>query len=94
MSTKSNRRASSSWEELARHDWSDNQAIETTLTGALQELDCSTDGKLLYDYIDLEAVTNTFGPEESRCGASEVRFDFEDYEIRIAQDGTIGARKR
>lgn len=93
MSTKTKTEDVNSWNELATHDWSGEQSIETTVSTALLCL-TSTDGNPLYDYIDLEAVADALGSEASGRGASEIRFDYEDYEIRIRQDGTIASREQ
>lgn len=93
MSTESRTSAPGMWETLSTHDWSGDKAIETTVSDALLSLDCTGDGKALYDYIDLEAAIETLGPKDAQRGASEIRFDYEDYEIRILQDGTIAARR-
>jgi hypothetical protein len=94
MSTKTNRGVVNSWDVLATHNWNDTQSIETTVSNALLRLNCKTDGKPLYDYIDLEAATETLGSKGTKRGASEIRFDYENYEIRILQDGTVAARER
>lgn len=93
MSTESTAGTRGTWETLASHDWSETQAIEMTLSAALEHLDSGADETLLYDYIDLEAVVNAFDPETTQRGASEVRFRYEDYQIRITHDGTIAARE-
>ena len=91
MSSETDAAVLRSWDVLATHDWRGNQAIETSLSNALDQL--ATTSAPLYDYIDLEAVRDTLGPEASQRGASEVRFEYENFEIRITDDGTIAARE-
>lgn len=45
----------------------------------------------LYDDVDTEAVMDLLEPGSER-GATEVRFEYEDHEIRIAQNGTVATR--
>lgn len=79
------------WSVLAYHDWSEDDAIETTLIEALDGLTESSEVGTLYDYVDTEAVVDLLEPGSDR-GATEVRFEYEGHEIRIAQDGTVAAR--
>jgi hypothetical protein len=79
------------WSVLAYHDWSEDNAIETTLIEALDELTESSEVGILYDYVDTEAVVDLLNPGSDR-GATEVRFEYEGHEIRITQDGTVAVR--
>ncbi len=94
MATKDDTRSTGSWEILVRHDGSESQELETTISNALLRLDSGTEGKPLYDYIDLEAAAETLGRGRGGWGASEIRFEYEDYEIRITDDGTVAAREQ
>lgn len=78
------------WTVVAVHDWQGTQSIETTLANALATLTDTRDD-VLYDHVDLEALSDVVGPNEDR-GASEVRFDYGPYEVRIEGDGTVAIR--
>jgi hypothetical protein len=78
------------WSVIAYHDWDGPEALETTLRNALDSLE-GNPGGVLYDYVDPEAVVDVLTPGASR-GATEIRFEFEGHEIRVARDGAIAAR--
>ena len=92
MAIESGSTAPDSWDVLTVHDWEGPQSIETSLSTALERLDGGADQSILYDYIDVEAVTDAFDPERSDRGASEIRFEYHGYEVRLSQDGTIAVR--
>jgi len=79
------------WHPLATHDWSDARALETSLCAALEELDTVHGEVVLYEYVDVEAVRDALDPGAMR-GVSEVRFDYDTYEVRVSMDGTIAVR--
>lgn len=80
------------WTPLATHDWEGDDAIEGTLAGALSGIDDDSSNVVLYDHVDLEAITDALVPGSPERGASEVRFEYGHYEIKIEADGTIAAR--
>jgi len=84
--------ASGPWTVLARHDWGGEAGFTTTLVRALGELDDIDGSDVLYGYVDCEAVRAVLAGGRESTGATEVRFDYEGYEIRVLADGTIAAR--
>lgn len=94
MSLKGSTTGGDRWVVLASHDWDGSETIETTLYGAISDLDGGSEDVVLYDYVDTEAVAHALGPDRGGRGASEVRFEYEGYEIKITGDGTISARER
>ncbi len=78
------------WTVVAVHDWAGTQNIETTLVNALGDLEDAPDG-VLYDHVDLEALVRVIEPDDAK-GASEVRFEYGWYDVRIDADGTIAIR--
>lgn len=83
-------RPAETWSVLASHDWAGKTPIETSLLDALDRLSEPETG-VLYDYVDTEAVVDVLAPSANH-GATEVRFEYGQHEIRITQDGTIAAR--
>jgi hypothetical protein len=81
-----------SWDVLTVHNWDGSQSIETSLSTALDRLDGGSDESILYDHIDAEAITDAFDPERGDRGASEIRFDYHGYEVRLTRNGTIAVR--
>lgn len=81
------------WKVIRSHNWDSHAAIETTLCDAIDALGAASGDLTLYDHVDLEAVVDAISPGEDR-GVEEVRFEYEEYEIRVERDGTIAARKR
>jgi len=79
------------WHLLVTHDWADTTGLEMSLCVALAELDADRGEVVLYDYVDVEAVRNALAPGSER-GVSEVRFDYEQHEVRVADDGTIAVQ--
>lgn len=82
---------SAQWEIISSHDWESHAAIETALCDVLCALDTDTEATVLYDHVDVEAVVDAISPGADR-GVSEVRFECEEYEIRVDRTGTISAR--
>lgn len=78
------------WLVLANHDWTDSMALETSLYIALESLEGVSD-VYLYGSVDVEAVRDALAPEAGH-GASEIRFTYEGYEVRVEADGTIAVR--
>lgn len=87
----SGERGTDTWSVIRYHDWDSKKGIETTLIEVLDSLGGSTEETILYDYIDVEALVEVLAPE-SRRGASEIRFEYEGYEIRVSRDGTVAVR--
>ncbi len=79
------------WQLVARHDWTDTTALETSLCAALEEVDSVAGEAVLYEYVDVETVCDALNPGSDR-GVSEVRFDYGGHEIRVSEDGTIAVR--
>lgn len=80
-----------SWRVLARHDWKGTAGLEMTLADALERLD-GPEEPILYDYVNVEAVADAFAPAADGRGVSEVRFEYEEYTVRVTRDGTVAAR--
>lgn len=79
------------WSTIAMHDWDGPASVEMTLVSALEDLNGSLGEDVLYDHVDLDAVTDTLAPTTER-GATEVRFQYGSHELRLERDGTISAR--
>lgn len=82
---------SSGWRVLAAHDWDGSTALETSLCSAFEALEGVPDDVYLYGSVDVEALREALAPGAER-GASEVRFEYEGYEVRVDADGTIAVR--
>ena len=81
----------SGWRVLANHDWTDSTALETSLCRVFHALEDVSDEVYLYECVDVEAVREAFGPGSER-GVSEVRFEYEGYDVRVDDAGTIAVR--
>lgn len=92
MSSASNsgERGTGTWSVVGYHDWDSQEGIETTLVEALDTLGGEEDA-VLYDYIDVEAMVDAMAPG-SRRGASEIRFEYDRYEVRVSRDGAVAVR--
>lgn len=77
------------WTDLGHHDWEGTDALETTLSDALHELDGHE--SILYEHVDTEALRDVIDPGRER-GAAEVRFRYGHHEIRLTAEGSIAAR--
>ena len=80
------------WLTLGHHDWEDVGGLEVSLADALGRLDGGAETLVLHDYVDIEAVGEAFGRPSSSRGVLEVRFEYEEYLVRISRDGTIAVR--
>lgn len=80
------------WSVLAWHDWDGNDELVTTLSDVLYSLDGVAEDAVLYDYVDIELVTDAFAPDKEGWGVQEITFECEHHEVRISRDGTIAAR--
>ena len=78
---------SGEWTVLSEHDWEGTGELVTTIVDALGALENSDGEDVLHDYVDVEAVEVVL-----KSGATEIRFEYEDYEIRLSADGIISAR--
>lgn len=94
MASNSEPSDAGSWTALGTHDWEGTVALETSLGDALGRLAGTSTETPFYDHVDIEAVTEAFGPTRSDRGVSEIHFEYEGLEVRITQDGTIAARLR
>ncbi|MEF8853819.1 MAG: HalOD1 output domain-containing protein [Haloarculaceae archaeon] len=82
---------SGQWSVVEYHDWEGPEALEGTLRDAVDALRGDPGEQRLYDYIDVEAVTDVLAGGTDR-GASQVRFEVGPHEVRVSADGTIAAR--
>ena len=82
------------WSVLAWHDWDSDEEFVTSLSDAIYSLDGVDEGAVLYDYVDLEVVTEALAPDRAGWGVTEITFECERHEVKISQDGTIAARQR
>lgn len=86
--------SSTSWSALVNHDWRGPDDLILSIERAIRRLDGVDEQAVIYDYIDVEAVTAVFGPDCGTRGAHSLRFHCESYEVKIESDGTIAARPR
>lgn len=84
---------SDTWTILATHDWGAPEGIEATMRDALDELDETDFSETVYDYIDLEAALRVLDPGAVGNGASEIRFEYNDHDMRLTHDGRISVRE-
>ncbi|WP_188786977.1 HalOD1 output domain-containing protein [Halobellus salinus] len=79
-----------SWAVLDDDGWETGDGLLTRLTDALAGLG-PEDGTVLYDHVAVDAVLNALEPDSPARGVSEVRFDYDRYEVKITRDGVIAA---
>lgn len=91
-SERSGRAETAQWTVLRQREWQSHDDLVTLLSGALTDLETAGD-PVIYDYIDAEAVVAVFGRGDDR-GARGLRFECENYEVRLEHDGTVAARER
>jgi hypothetical protein len=78
------------WTVLDDDGWETVDGLLTRLTDALAGLG-PEDGTVLYDHVAVDAVLDALEPESESRGVSEVRFDYDRYEIKITGGGVIAA---
>lgn len=78
------------WSVLERGAWETRDELLVRLTGAVRDLD-PDDGTVLYDRVAVDAMLDALAPESASRGVSEIRFEYGDYEIKVAADGVIAA---
>lgn len=83
---------STEWSVLAKHDWDGPKELCWSLVDALQTLS-ENEEVVLYDYIDVSVLDEAFRPKTPGKGATKFVFQYDCYEIRVADDGTIAARE-
>ena len=76
---------------LARNGWDDEDELLVRLTEALSGLDGTDDDVSLYDHVEIEAVTRALLPGSESRAVSEVKFEYQGYEISVSRDGVIAA---
>lgn len=81
------------WSVLAWHDWDGTDELVSTLSEAVYRLDGVDEGAVLYDYVDVELVTESLAPGRDERRLKEITFECENHEVRICRDGTIAARQ-
>ncbi|QCC46270.1 HalOD1 output domain-containing protein [Halobellus limi] len=80
-----------SWSVLTRENWENEGEFLIRLADALGGLDGTDDDVSLYDHVEIEALTRALLPESESRAVSEVRFEYQGYEIRVTRDGLIAA---
>jgi len=80
-----------SWSVITRDTWEDEGELLVRLSDALGSLDETDDDVSLYDHVEIEAVTRALLPDAESRAVSEIRFDYQGYEIRVTRDGVIAA---
>lgn len=80
------------WSVLTRQAWDGSEELETVLVEALHSLDGIDEDETLFEYVDTEALNDVLARTPSETGASEIRFDFQDYEVRLTHRGIIAVR--
>jgi hypothetical protein len=78
------------WTVLDTEGWETGDDLLIRLTDALAGLG-PEDGTVLYDHVAVDAVLDALEPESESRGVSEVRFDYDRYEIKITGGGVIAA---
>ena len=79
-----------SWAVLDDDGWETGDGLLARLTDALAGVG-PEDGTVLYDHVAVDAVLDALEPESESRGVSEVRFDYDRYEIKITGGGVIAA---
>ena len=78
------------WAVLDTEGWETGDDLLIRLTDALAGLG-PEDGTVLYDHVAVDAVLDALEPESESRGVSEVRFDYDQYEVKITRNGVIAA---
>lgn len=92
MSTNSASTETSEWSVLEQHDWDTADQLGVTLYDALDKLGEVDESRVVYDYVDAEAVAAAFGTGPVPAGVDSIRFDCDEHRVRVDADGTIAAR--
>lgn len=79
-----------SWAVLDRGAWKTDDELLVRLVDVVGDLDTDED-TVLQDHVAVEAVLDALEPESPSRGASEIRFEYGRYEIKITQAGVIAA---
>lgn len=82
--------AAGSWAVLDDDGWETGDGLLIRLTDALAGLG-PDDGTVLYDHVAVDAVLDALEPDAPARGVSEVRFDYDGYEVKITRNGVIAA---
>ena len=79
-----------SWAVLDDDGWETGDGLLARLTDALAGVG-PEDGTVLYDHVAVDAVLDALEPDTPGRGVSEVRFDYDRYEVKITRNGVIAA---
>ena len=78
------------WAVLDNEGWETGDDLLIRLTDALAGIG-PEDGTALYDHVAVDAVLDALEPDSSSRGVSEIRFDYDRYEVMITRGGVIAA---